>query len=105
MLVIHESYSRLSLTHTESQGFVMGRVPSMRLEFTDCRFPANDSGHGQVPGELGCKFSSFHLISQKLQLTFYVPRQSTHGSIGTLRRFFQQPFDKHSMRVARSTPP
>lgn len=33
----------------------MGRVPAIRLEFADCKFPANDIGKGQVAGELGCE--------------------------------------------------
>ena len=45
------------------QGFVIGRVPSIRLDLSDCKFPENDAVSGQVSGELGCMFlSSYALV-------------------------------------------
>ncbi|CAL1714732.1 unnamed protein product [Somion occarium] len=50
-------------------GFVMGRVPSLRLEFTDCKFPANDSGHEQVSGEWGFHAWKFRYTAAILPAT------------------------------------
>ncbi|KAK7686373.1 hypothetical protein QCA50_010597 [Cerrena zonata] len=49
-------------------GFVMGRVPTMRLEFANCKFPANDKSKEQVPGELG-----FHAWKYRYTAAFLPP--------------------------------
>ena len=56
--------SRVGLfTFSLLQGFVIGRVPSIRLDLSDCKFPENDDVSGQASGELGCMFSySYALV-------------------------------------------